>query len=109
MTNAKEEFLIHTKNLKVICAKIQIDKSDYGRGGNIYILKQNYTPEEYQKFLTDLDQEYDSGYGSQQLFGNVWCEDGIWLERHEYDGAENWEIKSYPQIDLSETMEREQW
>lgn len=41
--------------------------------------------------------EYDCGYGYQEVaedlvvVGNDW-----WLERHEYDGAENWEFKRLP-------------
>ena len=31
-------------------------------------------------------------------FGVVWLTDGSWLERYEYDGAENWELKKLPTI-----------
>lgn len=33
---------------------------------------------------------YNSGYGSQQLFGLVLFSDGTWLSREEYDGSEWW-------------------
>ena len=44
-----------------------------------------------------FDKEYDDGYGSQEVAYNLlvvgkdW-----WLERHEYDGSEWWEMKSMP-------------
>lgn len=37
-----------------------------------------------------LDFEYNSGYGTQHLFGVVWLSDGTWFERREYDGSEWW-------------------
>ena len=37
-----------------------------------------------------LDFEYDSGFGTQHLFGVVWLSDGTWFERLEYDGSECW-------------------
>lgn len=42
--------------------------------------------------------EYDGGFGSQKIATDlvVVFTDGSWLERHEYDGAENWENKRCP-------------
>ena len=37
-------------------------------------------------------------YGRQELFGVVWLTDGAWLERYEYDGAEEWALKKLPTI-----------
>ena len=45
-----------------------------------------------------LDVEYNTGYGGQELFGNIWYEDGTWSERGEYDGSEWWEHKVCPAI-----------
>lgn len=43
------------------------------------------------------DQEYDSGYGGQEVATDlVVVGDRFWLERHEYDGSEWWENKEYP-------------
>lgn len=41
---------------------------------------------------------YDSGYGAQHIATDlvVVFTDGSWLERHEYDGSEWWEIKRRP-------------
>ena len=37
---------------------------------------------------------YNSGFGGQELFGNVWFDDGTWLSREEYDGSE-WYTVNY--------------
>lgn len=60
-----------------------------------HILCKNYDKYQYDTFLKEIDRDYDDGYGSQNLFGTIWCTDGIWLDRHEYDGAEGWEIHEY--------------
>lgn len=39
---------------------------------------------------------YDSGYGSQKLYGTVWFEDGTWADRCEFDGSEWWEHRVRP-------------
>ena len=48
--------------------------------------------------LAELDFEYDDGYGTQELFGTIWYEDGSWSEREEYDGSECWAYKTSPAI-----------
>ena len=53
-----------------------------------------FTRAEFEKLA---DREYDNGYGGQEvasdlkLVGADW-----WIERHEYDGAENWVYKEKP-------------
>lgn len=43
--------------------------------------------------------KYDSGYGTQEIASDlVVVGDNWWLERKEYDGAENWAYKKYPKI-----------
>jgi hypothetical protein len=49
-------------------------------------------------FLNFLDREYDDGYGGQQLHGYIFCEDGIWFDRGEYDGSEWWNRNKYPRL-----------
>ena len=48
---------------------------------------------------------YDSGYGSQHLFGIVKLKNGCWFERGEYDGMEYgmewWEMKKPPVFENS--------
>jgi len=95
--NAKGEFLDYTKGLKVIGASITFggynDDDDH-----TFVLNPLYTNDEYNKFLKFLDREYDSGYGCQELFGTIYCEDGVWLDRGEYDGSEWWNIHIYPSL-----------
>ena len=49
------------------------------------------------KFINIANTNYDNSYGSQKvaedllIVGKDW-----WLERHEYDGSEWWELKSMP-------------
>lgn len=98
MRNAKAEFLkLVTNNGTVKCALIT--QSD-GMGTDIFttVLKVNHTHEQYQEFLESLDFEYDAGYGSQELFGHVWFNDGTWADRYEYDGAERWCCHYVPNI-----------
>ena len=92
--NAREEFLIDTKVHTVLCAEITLKKG-YDDWAEIK-LKVGYTEEEYEAFLSQLDCDYDSGYGGQELSGCVWLEGGAWLERGEYDGSEWWEYKTTP-------------
>lgn len=54
--------------------------------------------EEFSWELIPEDLEYDSGYGSQELFGTILFKDNTWLERGEYDGQEWWEYRSPPTI-----------
>lgn len=99
MTNAKKELQRNLKNLSPIkCAKIRIGY-DYGENDNkIYLLKVNHNEKDLKAFLKELDFEYDSGYGGQELYGKVWLTDGTWLDRGEYDGSEWWEHQSCPEI-----------
>jgi hypothetical protein len=55
-----------------------------------------YSEEDYDKFLSEIDFTYDDGFGSQELFGVIWCTEGEWFERGEYDGSEWWEKNVYP-------------
>lgn len=97
--NAKEELLkiLSDNNLEIKCANIILGYYD-GDNDRIHDLKLNYTEEEYQKFIENLDFGYDSGFGGQELFGIVWLKDGTWLSRREYDGSEWWEHNVLPEI-----------
>lgn len=90
--NAKEEFLKHIGNKQVLCVKISdCDNSKFN-------LKVGYSAYDFDKFLDQLDYEYDNGFGGQELYGVIWYKDGTWSERGEYDGSEWWEYKSCPVI-----------
>jgi hypothetical protein len=93
--NAKEEFLRVTKDYKVICAKIRQGDNDDDKWT---MLMPNYTQEQLDAFLKEIDFVYDSGYGGQELFGLILCEDDVWFDRGEYDGSEWWEKHSYPDM-----------
>jgi hypothetical protein len=95
--NAKVEFLSHIGSRKVLCAKIQ-KGDDYDDDSKVFNLTTGSTEEDRTQFLTDIDFNYDSGYGSQNLFGTIWYEDGTWSERGEYDGSEWWVHHECPQI-----------
>lgn len=109
-TNAKQEFLSHIgqirynltgiKSRKVLCASIQ--KGDYGDDDedlkNTFVLTTGYTEEDWNDFLSKLDFMYDSGFGSQNLFGTIWYTDETWSSRWEYDGSEGWEYNFCPEI-----------
>ena len=99
--NAKEELLDTLKldkNLdNVKCAYIyKLDSAD-GKEHEA-VLKVEYSAEDFEKFLTSLDFTYNHGYGAQELFGNVWFNDGTWLSRSEYDGAEWWNLIACPEV-----------
>lgn len=105
--NAKDEFLQYTKDCKVISSIITFADTEWF---NIsyqehvpneelcIILPPLYSQDEYELFLERLNRTYDSGYGGQELFGVIFCENGIWFERGEYDGSEWWNRHQYPDM-----------
>lgn len=98
--NAKQELLdILQDKAKIKCAQIGLDRYYQEDHPNTsIILKQNHTKYAYNKFLNQLDFEYDNGYGGQELFGIVWLKDKTWITRGEYDGSEYWEHNKLPKI-----------
>jgi hypothetical protein len=95
MANAKNELLLFVKDRKVIAAVIG-EKSILKDGSNAkFSFRQG---DNWDTFLELLDFGYDSGYGSQKLFGVLWFEDGSWGDRRQYDGSEWWELYSRPDI-----------
>jgi hypothetical protein len=94
--NAKTELLEELVNKQIKCASIthecyRIDKKEFN-------LKVGFNEAEFNEFLNKLDFEYDDGYGTQELHGLVWLQDGTWLSRHEYDGSEYWVHNQLPEI-----------
>jgi hypothetical protein len=107
MINAKEELLAKLERAKSIikCATIRTERNSYWDDNDNYVqpspilLKEGYTPAEYEAFLDRLDFEYDSGYGGQELYGTVWLmKEHTWLSRGEYDGSEWWEYNECPKV-----------
>ena len=97
--NAKEEFLNEIKlaNGKVRCAIIEYNPYTYGESGT-RLLTTGWDDHDFEQFLNSIDFEYDDGYGTQELFGNIWYEDGPWSDREEYDGSEDWRYNKSPEI-----------
>ena len=97
--NARDELLqvLKENNIVVKCAKI--NHEDWRDNTDIDILlKIDYNEEDYAKFLNELNFDYDSGFGGQRLFGEVWLTNNTWLSRGEYDGSEWWEHNVLPEI-----------
>ena len=98
MENAKQEFLRAIKGRKLVCARVGLDRINFGASIKWSILKDGYSEKDYEKFIKSLDFDYDSGYGSQELFGKILFEDS-YADRGEYDGSEWWEFHRMPTID----------
>jgi hypothetical protein len=101
MINAKDELInilseYQDKSQRILCASILYDF--YYDTKKPIILKQDYAQNEFIIFLKELDFEYDNSYGTRQIYGIVLFNDGSWLERHKYDGREEWVFKSCPAI-----------
>ena len=95
MLNAKSEFLDHVGAKSVKCVLIK-----YGYFGvpEVFKLKLEHTPKQYEDFLNQIDFFYDNGYGGQEIEGIIWYEDGTYSERGEYDGSEWWKYNKSPEI-----------
>jgi hypothetical protein len=99
--NAREELngiLNHVAQVK--CAYITLGNEVYLKESDLKrcMLRVDYNDREFKEFMDSLDFEYDDGYGGQELFGNVWLQDGTWLRRNEYDGSEWWSHVAQPRI-----------
>lgn len=107
-TNAKQEFLLHTRQVSLQNPEAQILCCTITKGDDhssweeeqkcTYQLTTGFTKEEHEQFLDKIDFMYDSGYGGQELFGTIWYKDGTWSERGEYDGSEWWHYQMCPEI-----------
>ena len=106
MINARSEFIEHVLGKTVMCARIL--KEDFTEEKQeIATLQVGFNEAEYRAFLDKLNFEYDDGYGTQELLGNIWYRNGTWSERYEYDGSEEWKYKQCPQIPSKMVPSRE--
>lgn len=103
------ETLTNIANLRcAVIAKIcdvipysSLKETDYRKRFSKTIeLKENYSEEDLSNFLNNLDFDYDSGYGQQELYGTIWLTDSSWLSREEYDGSEWWQHRFLPPVPL---------
>jgi hypothetical protein len=105
IVNARAEFEKHIKdNNKILAATFytyglesERDSKDNDTTSQDYTLFVGYTEAEYEQFLSQLDFEYNSLYGTQHLFGTIWYCDGTHSVRQEYDGSEWWKHIVVPQ------------
>jgi hypothetical protein len=98
-TNAKAEFLQHTKDTGKVVKAVDIKIGYYNEDElKPIILKVGYSDEDYEEFLSSLDFMYSSGYGSQELYGTIWYVGNTWSSRGEYDGSEWWDYNRCPKI-----------
>lgn len=99
--NAREEFINHVGVKSVLCAQIQRGNDYYDNSygsPSVFNLTTGWDSEDWNKFLSDLNFEYDCGYGGQNLFGTIWYVDGTWSDRGEYDGSEWYDYHVCPPI-----------
>lgn len=97
---AREELVWALGSKRLLCAYIAYLPNGMDTSLELE-LPVGHTNYEYDKFLQELEFEYDAGYGCQHLYGTLWCDNGVWFDRHEYDGSECWEMHSYPTIPQS--------
>jgi len=98
MSNCKDEFIKQVGDKEILCAVIVRGDESYMTDIKKFLLPVGYTSSKLEAFLKSINFSYDSGYGGQEVFGNIWYKDGAWSERGEYDGSEWWEYKKCPEI-----------
>lgn len=90
MKNVKQELLEHIAGRPVKYVQIMDGRQDRDNGP---IFQGTL-----EEVLPMLDWNYHDGYGTQELFGTIWYDDGTWSERGEYDGSEWWEYRQCPEL-----------
>lgn len=92
VTNAKIELLAHLKETDKDIEYIYIKYYNHKYRSNL-VFKGKLS-----QVINELNFNYDSSFGAQELFGYVWFTDGTWSERGEYDGSEWWKHIERPEI-----------
>ena len=95
--NCKDEFLEHTCNHDILCVSMHYITSVHGEKLH-FSLHQNFSKEDFSRFLECLDFEYDARFGLQWVYGFIWYKNGSWSQRYSYDGSECWVHKVPPVI-----------
>lgn len=97
--DARQELLnVLQGKAPIKCATIKFDRYWDNKTAKTFNLKVGYDQDTLHTFLSSIDFEYDDGFGSQEVYGCIWLEDGTWFTRDEYDGSEWWEYHSRPEI-----------
>ena len=91
--NFKDMFLRYNVDRIIRCAIIQ----DFTKKPKKFILKEGYTPDDYEKFLQEINFTVKMFV---DIFATVWYIDGTWMEVYpHYDsGMLDWEYRQYPEI-----------
>lgn len=105
MPNVKNEILEIVNEKEILCAIITESILNSGLSPNEstgkldgICLKEGYSGQDFQDFLSQLDYEYHNGYGRYAIGGTIWLKDGSWIERCEYDGETEWVERKLPSI-----------
>ena len=91
MSNVVKELLEHGGDKEVSFIKLVLSSCETEG-----VISFSGTLKEFLNY-SPLDVEYDSGFGTQELFGYIWYVDGSWSEREEYEGSEWWCHKVKPE------------
>lgn len=106
LENARDEFVHHVNKQELLAALVYFnDGKKVEKEKKLFTLYRDFTVEEKEEFLNNLNFNYDSGWGSQKLFGTIWYKDGTFSERSEYDGSEWWTHYSCPPVPERPTKE----
>lgn len=115
--NAKTELLEHLEKVGVHVKAMTFWRNDWRErvpddDGNFPETETNnlfegHSKAELDAILEKLDFAYDAGWGTQELFGTIWFDDGTWSERGEYDGSEWWRHISRPEPPKRPTLDSE--
>lgn len=79
----------------ILWGELELSIREYDR--NLTIGGKAYFQTIEEAIESTMYWRYDSGYGSQQLFGEIVLTDNSWYSRSEYDGSESWEHNSVPE------------
>jgi hypothetical protein len=103
MRNLKQETLEELKDIgksieDIVALNVQAvpetqyeEDDDYGVVYEDYIELEGYTPKKISQIIeNDFDFDYNEGYGQQIVHGIILFNDGSWMVRKNYDGAEWW-------------------
>jgi hypothetical protein len=92
MINAQQELIAHIEQCGVEVKYISIIH------GSEYSDVRVTIEGELAEVLPQLNFDYDSGFGGQNLYGTIWYSDGTWSSRGEYDGSEWWQYNKCPEL-----------
>lgn len=99
LVNAGENLLSCIKGHRVIALEILLSHDSDEKKDIHLILKKGFTKHQFRHVLNVLNHcWFFGGFGRQYLYGIILCDNGVWFERFEYDGAESWVERSLPSI-----------